>query len=86
MRDGGTWLGEFLGALLAFVAPGAAVLGAAVLTSSAAGERISGGEWVTAAVAAVVASAAAQVRDGRGQHREALRADQAATTEAHQGE
>lgn len=54
----GESLGRFLGALIAFLAPGAAVVGAAVLVGSPGGPRITGGEWVTACVAAIVASAA----------------------------
>ena len=60
-----TWLGGFLSALLAFLAPGAAVLGTAAGVSSIAGEGITQGEWVTALVAAIVASAAGEARAAR---------------------
>lgn len=68
MSSGGpgrTWLGDFLHALIAFVAPGAAVLGAGVLSASPAGESLTPGEWVTAAVATLVASAAGEARAAR---------------------
>lgn len=71
---GVSWLGGFLGALVGFLAPGAAVLGAAVLTSSVGGEDITKGEWITAAVAALVASAAAEARSPRMVSREQRRA------------
>ena len=44
-------------AVIAFVAPGAVIVGSAVLEGSAGGETITQGEWVTALVAAIVASA-----------------------------
>jgi hypothetical protein len=43
-------------AVIAFVAPGAVMIGSAVLENSAGGETITQGEWITALVAAVVAS------------------------------
>lgn len=55
-------LGRFLGALVAFLAPGAAVVGAAVLTASPGGEQVTAGEWIAAAVACVVASAAIEAQ------------------------
>lgn len=44
-------------AVIAFVAPGAVVIGSAVHPDSVAGEAISSGEWVTALVASVVTAA-----------------------------
>lgn len=44
-------------AVIAFMAPGAVMIGSAVLENSAGGEMITQGEWITALVAAVVASA-----------------------------
>lgn len=60
-------------ALVGFVAPGAVTLGSAVLESSDGGSRVTATEWVTAAVACVVTSAAVwQVpnRDPLGDHQE----------------
>lgn len=45
-------------AIVGFIAPGAVVIGNAVLDSSAGGEHITTGEWVTAVVAAIVTAAA----------------------------
>lgn len=47
----------YLKALVAFVAPGAVVIGSAVTDASAGGTAITGGEWVTAAVACIVTAA-----------------------------
>ena len=43
-------------AIVAFVAPGAVLIGSAVLESSPGGSSITTAEWVTAAVACVVTS------------------------------
>lgn len=59
----------YLKAIAGFVAPGAVLVGAAVLESSPAGERITQAEWVTAVVACIVSAAAVAVvpnRDPRG--------------------
>lgn len=64
-RPRGDALGAFLGALIAFLAPGAAVVGAAVLVASPGGSEITAGEWVTAGVAAIVASAAIDAQVSR---------------------
>lgn len=45
-------------AIVAFVAPGAVVIGSAVAEASDGGSRITAAEWVTALVACVVTSAA----------------------------
>lgn len=45
-------------AVLGFIAPGAVIIGSAVLETSDAGTAITGAEWVTAAVACVVSGAA----------------------------
>lgn len=45
-------------AVVGFLAPGAVVLTSAVTDPSAGGERITQGEWVTAACAAIITSAA----------------------------
>jgi hypothetical protein len=45
-------------AIIAFVAPGAVVITSAVTDASAGGQTITTGEWVTAACACVVTSAA----------------------------
>lgn len=44
----------YLKALLGFLAPGATAIGFAVTEGSAAGERITQGEWIAAIVACVV--------------------------------
>lgn len=44
-------------AVVAFVAPGAVVLTAAVQDASPAGEAITSGEWITAACACLITSA-----------------------------
>lgn len=53
-------------AILAFVAPGAVVIGSAVLDSSAGGSSITTAEWVTAAVACVVTSTSVGVKSNAG--------------------
>ena len=58
-------LGDFLEGLITFLAPGASVVGAAVLMGSPGGERITAAEWITACVAAVVTSAAIDARAAR---------------------
>lgn len=55
-------LGRFLGAVCAFIAPGAVVVGAAVLAASPGGETVTAGEWIAAAVASIVASAAIEAQ------------------------
>lgn len=44
--------------VLGFVAPGAVLIGSAVLESSAGGDRITQAEWITAVVACVVTGSA----------------------------
>ena len=44
-------------AVVAFIAPGAVLIGAAVTEASPGGSAITGAEWVTAAVACVVTAA-----------------------------
>lgn len=44
-------------ALVAFLAPGAVLIGSAVTEGSAGGETITGSEWITAAVACVITGA-----------------------------
>lgn len=56
------WLNSFLGSLLAFLAPGAAVVGAALLVSSPGAQHVTSEEWLAAAVAAVVTSAAVRAQ------------------------
>lgn len=51
-------LGRVFTAVLTFLAPAAAIVGASVLEASPAGQHVTSGEWVTAAVAAVLAAAA----------------------------
>jgi len=51
-------VGRFYKAIVAFIAPGAVVIGSAVTDASSGGSSITGAEWVTAAVACVVTSAA----------------------------
>lgn len=50
-------VGRYWKAIVGFVAPGAVLIGSAVMEGSAGGERITTGEWVTALVACVVTSA-----------------------------
>ena len=60
-------------ALVGFVAPGAVVIGSAVVESSPAGQTITGGEWVTAVVACIVTGAAVYRtpnRDPEGEHQD----------------
>jgi len=61
-------LGDFLQALIAFLAPGAAIMGVALLVSSPGGETITASEWVTAAVGCVVTSAAVEAQVARKAH------------------
>lgn len=56
------WLNGFLGSLLAFLAPGMAVVGAALLVSSPGAETVTSEEWLAAAVAAIVTSAAVRAQ------------------------
>lgn len=56
------WLNNFLGSLLAFLAPGAAVVGAALLVGSPGGTIVTAEEWIAACVAAVVTSAAVRAQ------------------------
>jgi hypothetical protein len=44
-------------AVLGFIAPGAVVIGGAVTEASAGGTAITSGEWILAAVAAIVTGA-----------------------------
>ena len=80
-----TSLGAFLAALIAFLAPGAAVLGASVLVASEGGEQVTGGEWVTCCVAAIVASAAGEARAARRVTAEARRGEATALRLVHDG-
>lgn len=41
-------------AVIGFIAPGAVLIGAATLSESAAGDRITQAEWITALVACIV--------------------------------
>jgi uncharacterized membrane protein len=43
-------------AIIAFIGPGAVLVGAATLSESAGGDRITQSEWIVALVACVVAS------------------------------
>lgn len=67
-------------ALVAFLAPAAAVVGTSVLPESDGGAAITGSEWVTAVVTAVVTAAGVYAKanhphppppipDGDGEHR-----------------
>lgn len=47
----------YMKAVVAFVAPGAVVLGASVTDASAGGSHVTTAEWVTALVACIVTSA-----------------------------
>lgn len=78
--------GRFLAALVAFLAPGAAVLGASVLAASAGGEAVTQGEWITCAVAAIVASAAGEARAARQVNVETRRGQARADEVTHQRE
>lgn len=63
----------YLKALVAFVVPGAVVLGSAVTDASDGGATITTAEWVTALVACIVTSGAvyqAPNRDPRAQHQD----------------
>lgn len=79
-----TWLGLFLGSLISFLAPGAAVLGLSVLDESPGGQMILQAEWVKAVVAAIVSYAAAEARGRVLTTRETRRLTQEQTGEAHQ--
>lgn len=59
-------------ALIGFVAPGAVLIGSAVLEPSAGGTAITTGEWVTAAVACVVTSAGVATKGNRAYHADEL--------------
>jgi hypothetical protein len=50
-------VGRYYKAVVAFVAPGAVVIGSAVADASTGGAKITTAEWVTALVACVVTSA-----------------------------
>lgn len=65
MPDRRSAVGAFTSSLLAFLAPGAAVVGTAVLVTSESGTTITAGEWVAAAVAAVVTGAAIESQVAR---------------------
>ena len=52
-----TKLGPYMKAVVAFVAPGAVVIGASVTDASQSGSSITTAEWVTAGVAMVVTAA-----------------------------
>ena len=47
----------YLKAVVAFIAPGAVIIGASVTEASVGGTTITTGEWITAAVACVVTAA-----------------------------
>jgi hypothetical protein len=47
----------YLKAVVAFVAPGAVIIGASVTEASVGGAAITAGEWITAAVACIVTAA-----------------------------
>lgn len=51
-----TKLAQYWKGVLAFVGPGAVIIGSSVLTGSDGGTAITTAEWVTAAVACVVTS------------------------------
>lgn len=59
--------------IVVFLAPGAAIVGAAVLAGSPGDTRITGAEWITAAVAAIVAAAAIDASAARRARAEARR-------------
>lgn len=62
MRPSVRAMNGFLGSLLAFLAPGAAVVGAALLVSSPGAETVTSEEWLAACVAAVITSAAVRAQ------------------------
>lgn len=51
-------LGPYWKAVLAFIAPGAVIIGSSVLETSDAGTAITSAEWITAAVACIVSAGA----------------------------
>ena len=51
-------LAPYSKAVVAFIAPGAVLIGASVTDASPGGVHITAGEWVTAVVACIVTSAA----------------------------
>jgi len=51
-------LAPYFKAVVAFIAPGAVILTSAVTESSARGELITSGEWVTAICATIITGAA----------------------------
>lgn len=51
-------LGPYFKAVVGFIAPGAVILTSAVQESSAGGELITSGEWVTAICATIITGAA----------------------------
>lgn len=53
---------EYWKAILAFLVPGAIIIGSAVLSDSDGGTSITGSEWVTAAVAMIVTGAAVGIK------------------------
>jgi hypothetical protein len=50
-------IGKYWKAVIGFVAPGAVVIGASLLEASDGGTAVTGAEWGTAAVAAIVTAA-----------------------------
>lgn len=58
-------LGAFLAALVAFLAPGAALLATSTFPASLGGEAITNGEWIGAVAGCLVASAAGEARAAR---------------------
>ena len=50
-------LGRYWKALVGFFAPGAVIIGSAVMDTSDGGSKITAAEWVTALVACVITSA-----------------------------
>lgn len=58
---------EYAKAIVAFIAPGAVLIGSAVLPTSHGGEAITTAEWVTALVACLTTSAGvARIGNGDG--------------------
>jgi len=55
-------VGDFSRSLVGFLAPGAAVVGAAALVSAQGGARVGGAVWLSAAAATIVAQAASDRR------------------------
>jgi hypothetical protein len=79
MRPSVGWLNGFLGSLLAFLAPGAAVVGAALLVSSPGAGHVTAEEWIAACVAAVVTSAAVRAQVAHQVHVDVPKAVEKAT-------